>query len=298
MKRRLLVPLLCFLLALGVLPAAAQTEPYRIIYDDDDAAQQSLDVYLPEGGGRPYPTLVMIHGGGFFAGDLDTLAPLARYFQAEGFAVVNITYRLLPDGIFPYPVEDATCALAWVITNGEAAGLDTTRLFILGESAGGYLAAILAHNIDTRAAAADCPLSLRERPPLMGAVAYFPIVDFTADDFQPVGFALGAALFGENPLLLGTGERERITQTLASIAAQRGIHARTPPFLLIHGEDDPIVPPSQSILLADALAAADVPNEVLLIPDAGHGFAAQVERPAGAKAAQAALSFMRALLDG
>ncbi|MDX2139525.1 MAG: alpha/beta hydrolase [Chloroflexota bacterium] len=289
--RRLHLWMILLLLLPVTVYADELPRPIRTAYDDDLRVQQALNLYLPEQAAPPYPTILMIHGGGFLDGSLQTLSPLARAFQREGYAVVNITYRLVPDGIYPAPVEDAFCALAWVAANAREYDLDMRHLFLLGESAGGYLATRMATEDEPEAYLTGCPNAELGDMRLRGAVVYFPIIDFNADDFQPIGGALGNALF-DGPDALRQPVTDERREQLAAINALNDIDSNTPPFLVIHGTDDSLVPPTQSSLLVDALKAVGVPADILLIRDADHGFAPLIARGPGAEALAAVLAFM------
>jgi acetyl esterase len=91
------------------------------------------------------PVLVYYHGGGWVIGDLDTHDVLCRELSIHsGAAVVSVDYRLAPEHVFPAAVDDAYAATKWIAENGVALGLDTTRLAVGGDSAGGNLAIVVA----------------------------------------------------------------------------------------------------------------------------------------------------------
>jgi acetyl esterase len=91
------------------------------------------------------PVLLYIHGGGFSVGSLTTHDVLCRQLSRQGHcAVVSLDYRLAPEHRFPTAVNDSWDALNWLRQHGQALGLDTTRLAVAGDSAGGTLAAVCA----------------------------------------------------------------------------------------------------------------------------------------------------------
>ncbi|MDQ8728114.1 alpha/beta hydrolase [Bradyrhizobium sp. LHD-71] len=93
----------------------------------------------------PMPVLLYMHGGGFVVGGLDSHQPLCRGLAADSSAaVLSIGYRLAPEHKFPIAFEDAVDALAWIGRTGRSVGLDTRRIAVGGDSAGGTLAAALA----------------------------------------------------------------------------------------------------------------------------------------------------------
>jgi acetyl esterase len=103
-----------------------------------------IRVYRPSNEGT-HPALVFYHGGGFVIGDLDTHDKECRLLCANGNCIViAVDYRLAPESPFPAAVEDSWAALQWVATEGEQLGVDTKRLAVGGDSAGGNLAAVMA----------------------------------------------------------------------------------------------------------------------------------------------------------
>ena len=103
-----------------------------------------LRLYRPQGMDVP-PVLVYFHGGGWTIGDLDTHDVLCRQLcAASGAAVVAVHYRLAPEHRFPAAVDDCVAATRWVQGQGAALHIDTTRLAVGGDSAGGNLAAVVS----------------------------------------------------------------------------------------------------------------------------------------------------------
>jgi len=104
-------------------------------------------VYRPVGAAAdtPLPALVYFHGGGWVIGDLETHDVLCRQITAEaGVSVVSVDYRLAPEAKFPAAADDAWAATKWVVANAGRLGIDTQRIAVGGDSAGGNLAAVVA----------------------------------------------------------------------------------------------------------------------------------------------------------
>jgi acetyl esterase len=100
-----------------------------------------IRIYIPEGAPG---TVIAFHGGGWLMGNRDTFDAVCRNLAADsGLAVVNVDYRLAPEHPFPAAVEDAWAATRWVAQQGAEHGLPTRHLLVMGESAGGNLAAVV-----------------------------------------------------------------------------------------------------------------------------------------------------------
>lgn len=101
-------------------------------------------IYTPEGEG-PFPSLVFYHGGGWVIGDLDTVdVPCRLLTNRANCVVVSVDYRLAPEHKFPAAADDAYAAAKWVVENGPSIQVDSSRVAVGGDSAGGNLAAVVS----------------------------------------------------------------------------------------------------------------------------------------------------------
>ena len=98
-----------------------------------------LDVYYPEGTASPLPTIVSIHGGGWFYGSKELYSHYCMRLALRGFTVVNFDYRLAPEHQYPAPVEDACNVLRWMQVNAAEYCIDLNNVFTVGDSAGGQI---------------------------------------------------------------------------------------------------------------------------------------------------------------
>lgn len=109
-----------------------------IVYGSDSKGQV-LDVYRPkEKTGERLPVIVSVHGGGWVYGDKERYQYYCLDLATRGYAVVNFTYRLAPENQFPAGLEDTTMVFQWVFDHAQEYGFDTSRIYAVGDSAGGH----------------------------------------------------------------------------------------------------------------------------------------------------------------
>ncbi len=197
----------------------------------------------------PHPAVLLVHGGGWFAGDKSRLTPVAQQLAASGFVVFNVNYTLASrerPGI-PLQLADLRAALAWVEANAARFGADPRRVGARGSSAGGNLAALLATT---------------SRPGRLRAVATWSApLDLTA---LPPGQLRGlAATFTGCPRLA-------CPERLATASPVTHVSPLSPPTLLVNARRE-LVPLRQAERMADALARVGVAQRLLVVPGGLHG---------------------------
>ena len=112
----------------------------NVVYHAANNHENTLDLYLPTNPSGATPVLMMMHGGGWVQGTKESQALRALPYLEMGWAVVNVTYRLVQVSRAPAAVEDCLCALRWIARNAERYNFDTSRIVTTGNSAGGHLA--------------------------------------------------------------------------------------------------------------------------------------------------------------
>jgi acetyl esterase/lipase len=229
--------------------------------------RQVLDISLPSGAG-PFPVLVMIHGGAFVTGDKTELAVWPELLAA-GTAVVRVNYRLSGSAPWPAQAEDCLSAIVYLQREGKALGLDPSRIVLLGQSAGAFLAVSTA-------------LSLVEvgLPP-RGVVSLYGPMDFSTmdQDMAKLGRvpAMGPTDAADSPesRLLGfaVGDDRAAARAMGPVGRLDRLREPLPPILIRHGDADPLIADLQARRLREAWIAADPRAEVdyALVPGAGHG---------------------------
>jgi len=217
-------------------------------------------VHKPETG-FPLPVLVYFHGGGWVWSSIDTHDRLAReYAAAAGVAVVSVDYALSPEAVFPQALEECAGVVRWLAANGAAWGLDTGRLLVGGDSAGGNLALATA-------------LLLRDEagPALRGILALYPVCDsdFSTPSYRE--FAAGHVLTEEKMRFYWKSYAPDPADWRNPLAAP--LHAELsglPPVLVQLAELD--VLRSEGERMAARLREAGVPTELEIFPGVLHGF--------------------------
>jgi acetyl esterase/lipase len=242
----------------------------NITYRHANNTDVKLDLYIPHDRPNAIPVVMFIHGGGWVAGTKEGWSlGLVPYLQM-GFAAVNVEYRLAANSVAPAAVEDCRCALHWVMNNAAQYNFDVNRIVVTGGSAGGHLA--LTTGLLTPEAGFDrgCtpPDTMRwdkadnTVPKVAAVVNWFGITD-VADLFSGVN-AKGYAIewFGSLP------DRDQLARRISPVYL---IRKDSPPVLTIHGDKDKLVPYTQAQKLHEALNREGVRNQLVTIPNGGHG---------------------------
>ncbi len=219
-----------------------------------------MDLYHPGSKEARRPVTLYVHGGGWTKGDkIDRAGALEiRALQSAGFVVAAVNYRLAPEHRFPAMIEDVKCAVRYLRAHADKYHIDPDRIGAWGGSAGGHLVSLLG--TADKSAGFDVGEHLQHSSRVQAVVALFGPTDLTVP--FPGGYERARGVFaGFDP-------------ALASPVTY--VSRDDPPFLLLHGDSDKLVPIEQSQRLLAALQAAGVPAKLVTVENAGHGF-----RPVG-----------------
>lgn len=234
-----------------------------------------LDLYLPMDAteSRPAPTMIYIHGGGWWSGNKEQSVIALLPWIEMGYAVVNVEYRLGGAASAPAAVEDCRCALRWVRNRAKEYKLDPARIVLSGSSAGAHLA-LMTGMLET---SAGMDLGCIDRAdggigepssadiPVAAIVNWFGITDVADLLSGPNAKTYAVRWIGS---ITDGAQRQALASRVSPLTYVR---ADQPPVFTIHGDDDPTVPYSHATRLRDALARAGVQNELITVPGGKHG---------------------------
>jgi acetyl esterase/lipase len=222
--------------------------------------EAKLDIYARRGVTSPQPTVIYMHGGFWVAGNKEgSLMSLMPWLEM-GWNVVNVEYRLGRVAPAPAAVEDCMCALRYLNAQAKTYNIDTNRLVVTGESAGGHLA--LTTGIIPESAGLDRECAGAPLPKVAAIINWFGITDVADVIDGPHRANAAAQWLGSLP------NREEIAKRVSPLAY---IRPGLPPVMTIHGDADPVVPYQHAVRLHEALSKAGVPNRLLTIPGGKHG---------------------------
>lgn len=248
-------------------PIPAGTTVHRdLAYVTNGHPRQKLDLYLPANARKP-PLIVMIHGGAFKSGSKDGQNPVP--FLEQGYAVAALNYRLSGHAVFPAQIEDCKAAVRWLRAHAGEYGYDPNRFGAVGSSAGGHLVAMLGTTGSTAKFDVGEHVGVSSR--MQAVVDNFGPTDFLQMDAHrvPNGQVHNTPDSPESELIGGNlqdnPEKVRNANPVTYVTKD------CPPFLVIHGDSDPLVPHHQSELLAAALRAAGASVDFYTVKGGGHG---------------------------
>ena len=225
----------------------------------------ALDLYVPPPAAQPHPLVLWIHGGGNEIGNpradwtWGDWRPVLARLAARGFVVAAVSYRLSAEAPFPAAIDDVQDALRFLKTNAARWGADPQRSVAWGLSAGGALAALLG----TRCPGGTEPglAPGQASACVQGVVDWFgPAAFEPLQQMPPMRRYLACTDAGCDPA------------TLRAAGALHQVRPGLPPYLIVHGEADPLVTVDHGRRLADALRAAGNPVQLVVHPGLGHGF--------------------------
>jgi acetyl esterase/lipase len=268
-------------------------------YCRPDGVPLAMDLYMPPASARtprPAPMALYVHGGGIWGdrkmyglgatqanhhGALFT--PLQQQLNARGFVVASIDYRLPPGTPWPAQIEDAKCAVRFLRAHAADLGVDPGRIGVWGSSFGGLLASNLG--LATPQAGFDRGQYGAQSSAVQAVVDMFGIADLT--DFDD------ASAFGQFVLQNAFGSSTEVRRSASPITY---VSPSAPPFLILQGNEDPLVRPRQSAKLAQRLHSAGVPATMIEVHGTEHTLDTPGQRPSSDELTATVIDFFTAAL--
>lgn len=244
-------------------PLNTGTEMRDVIYCTMDGIPLKMDILFPYAGYGPWPMVLYIHGGGWISGSkLDHFGDVdVPALREAGYAAIAVSYRLAPNYRFPAMIQDVKCAVRYLRAHAAEYNLDPDRVGVRGASAGGHIVSLLA--TADNSAGWDVGEYLQYSSRVQAAVDMFGPADLADESFASMMSRLAPVLFGG----------AEVTPSMLALASPvTYISADDAPMLIMHGDQDALVPLKQSSLFYKALTAAGVPAELIVVENSEHGF--------------------------
>jgi acetyl esterase/lipase len=238
-----------------------------VVYGSAEGVDLKLDLYfLRTNDGKPAPVVVFVHGGAWQGGDKTNVRGEAAgpELVKRGYVVASIDYRLAPKYRFPAQIEDSKCAIRFLRANAAKYSLDSERIGIWGLSAGGHLVALMGL-MDDKAGFEGKSGNAEQSSRVEAVVDMYGPTDLEAEFAEAQTESIARNVFGS------TNRTEAIFKRASPVTYVR---KDAPPFLILQGDKDTLVPATQSQELYDRLRAAGAPATLVVVKNAGHGFMA------------------------
>lgn len=234
---------LLVIFSLFFFSCAAKT--VSVVYEAKDATLLKADFFLPkEKSEKPFPLVVVIHGGGWKSrtGDMESIC---QRLTQEGFAALNITYRLVPEYRYPVQLNDVKAFVPWILRHAKDYNLNEKEISVWGYSAGAQLAFLLANQTDLR---------IKFKAIIVGGIpAYFP----SFPNSSMITSYIGKAYTDDPQAWLAASPLTFVTE-------------KTPATFVYHGTEDTLVEIEQAELLIAKLAQNKVNHKFYRLENRGH----------------------------
>jgi acetyl esterase/lipase len=235
-----------------------------VVYGKGGGADLKLDLSRPKDAqGKKLPCVVVIHGGGWAAGDKSAHDDLTWKFAQRGYVSATVGYRFAPASAFPAQVNDVKCAVRFLRANADKYGIDPRRIGAVGFSAGAHLSMMLAtmdkeDGLEGDGGWPDQPSKVQ------AAVSFFGPTDLAATDVPDRVKDILKAFIGGTPVDKPREYRQASPLTYVSPGDA--------PMLLFQGTRDVLVPHTQAFAMVEAMTRYNIPGRVELLIGAGHGW--------------------------
>ena len=243
-------------------PSKVATE-YDLTYTRVGETELKLDLARPATGEGPFPGVLVIHGGGWRAGNKADVRSILDEFAKRGYVAISPQYRFCPEHRFPAQVHDVKAAVRWLKSRAKDYKVDASHLGAVGFSAGAHLSMMLGVTSAADGLEGEAPADAPDTK-IQAVVNYFGPTDLAASDVPDVTKPIVNEFIG--------GDSKEKAKEFAQASPLTFVTKDDAPILSFQGTKDPLVPHTQATKLADAQTAAGVPGRVELLLGAGHGW--------------------------
>ncbi|MES2628334.1 MAG: alpha/beta hydrolase [Bacteroidota bacterium] len=275
-------------------PAEVKTDPFSVVkmfrsapdgplpttltYYSDGRRSLDLDFYQSQEK-KAAPLVIVIHGGGWDSGNKSQMETFNRVLAANGYNVAAINYSLAPDFQSPQQLDDVQHCIDFLSANAGKYQVDTSRIVLLGRSAGGQIALQAGYSLHL--------------PQIKGIVAFY----------SPADMVWGYSLSTDNSVLKSKtlitqymgGTLDEVRHKYEDATAMTHVTPSSPPTLMIHGLKDNMVAYGHNLHLIKTLTPNHVPHYLLSLPWATHGADYHLNGPSGQLSTYAVLHFLTAV---
>jgi acetyl esterase/lipase len=255
--------------ALSAGSSLLAADKYEVEYKPDvtyatiDGEDLQLDLAAPKGLDHPVPAIVVIHGGGWTAGQRQSMTPFAKQIAAHGYVSPTISYRLAPKHRFPAQIEDAKCAVRYLRAHAKELNIDPDKIGAMGVSAGAHLAMMLGA-MDSGDGLEGDGGNPQQPSKVQAVVSFVGPVNLVIDKYTDTQAQILTAFLGGPP-------KEKV-EDCRRASPLTYINKGDAPMLCFFGTDDPLINKDQAFQIATALDDADVPGRVEILLGASHGW--------------------------
>jgi acetyl esterase/lipase len=241
---------------------AVQELEKDVVYGKGGGEDLTLNLARPTDRPGPRPCVLVIHGGGWAAGNKNGHNPQVLELAKRGYVAATVGYRFAPKHVFPAQVEDVKCAVRYLRANAEKYGIDKARFGAMGFSAGAHLSMMLG-TMDKEDGLEGDGGCAEESSKVQAVVAWFGPTDFSVE--YPEASRRIVSTFLGGPL----AEKAEVYRRASPVTYVGPGDAAT---LILQGTKDALVPHDQAVRMVDALTKAGVPGRCELLVGAGHGW--------------------------
>jgi acetyl esterase/lipase len=261
------------------------TSSLNEVYTVVNGWEGKMDVYYKSQANQPTPIIINIHGGGWKNGVKESQGGFTSFFKEE-MAVANIEYRMTPQATAPAAIEDARCALIYLIKNAKKFNIDINKIVVMGGSAGGHLALMTGMLGNNHLFDSNCPGV--EKINVAAIIDKYGITDVWDWAYTDHGPAVKKSGSPRDWL----GNKKNDEAFAKSVSPVSYLSKSNPPVLIIHGNADSTVPYKQSQDLFSKLKELGVKTELITVDGGGHG---KFTKEKNAELSKSIIAFIKSL---